>query len=178
VNFIAHDEWSLIWLAALCVAGLITVMGRKRDARRILAVMVVNWLCTRLVVTFAPHNDFLWQLSDAVACIGMAAYGRTKAAYAVASLFFIILLFDTAMILKIAAFPQIAAISDALGFLMLTIMAGAAHGNNGRRSLHHGVNRRGFGNLYHSVTFRSEHTRGSRHVTRGTSQTPDNLATD
>ncbi len=178
MTFIAHDAWSLIWLVSLCVAGLVTVMGKYRDARRILAVMVVNWLCTRSIVTFAPHNDFLWQLSDAVACVGMAGYGRTKAAYAVASLFFIILLFDTAMILQLAAFPQIAAISDALGFLMLIIMAGAAHGNNGRRDIHSRFNRLGFGNIYPSVAFRSEHIGGSANPVRSTSQTPDTFTAD
>jgi hypothetical protein len=94
--------------------------------------MVLNWISTRSIVTFMPDNDIAMLSLDAVTCIVMAWYGRSIPAFAVAMLFFVITLFDSAKVLGLSTFSQLGAVSDALGVLMLIIMAGASHGDTGK----------------------------------------------
>lgn len=132
MNFIANDLWSGVWISLLLIAGIITLYGDKKEARRILWVLCVNWLITRACVTLWPSNGLVWLLNDFSAVVALAVYGKTVAAKACALLFFIIFQFDIALLLNVADFAPIAAVSDALGYLILIIMAGAAYDVDGR----------------------------------------------
>lgn len=130
--FIAHDEWSAIWLALLCVSGCYVWHRNRNVSNRILALMILNWIGTRSIVTFIPGNAIAMLVLDAVTCIAMAWFGRSIPALAVAMLFFVITLFGSAKVLGLSTFSQLGAVSDGLGILMLIIMAGASHGDTGR----------------------------------------------
>jgi hypothetical protein len=146
MSFIAHDEWSAIWVLLLLAFGGYVFWRNVETSNRILALMVLNWICTRSIVTLSPNNDIAMLSLDAVTCIAMAWYGRSIPALAIAMLFFVITLFDSAKVLGLSTFAQVGAVSDALGILMLIIMAGASHGDTGKLAR---VNRRStFGRDY------------------------------
>lgn len=130
MDFIAHDFWSGAWLASLAFAGVVTLAGSDAVAKRILAILCVNFLATRSIVFWALP-DFLWVINDLVATVALALCGRTIAARASALLFFIILQFDLAMFFGWASFAPVAAVSDLLGYIILVVMMSAAHGNGG-----------------------------------------------
>ena len=149
--FIAHDEWSVIWLVLLLAFGGYTYHRNVEASNRILALMVLNWIGTRSIVTFLPDNNIAMLSLDAVTCIAMAWYGRSIHALAVAMLFFIVTLFDSIEVLKLSTFSQSQAVSDGLGLLMLIIMAGASHGDTGKLArIRRGV---AFGRVYISSSF-------------------------
>jgi hypothetical protein len=132
MDFVANDLWSAIWVVVLAIAGIATIMGEYKDHRRILWVLILNFIVTRACVTLWPSNHILWIANDAVTVVALALYGRTKAAMACASLFFIIVQLDLGLLMGGANFAPIAAMSDFLGYLVLIIMTGAAHGTGGR----------------------------------------------
>ncbi len=137
IDFIAHDFWSAVWLALLVGAGLIVLRRGSSAARRILHCFIASWLMIRLTVTFARDSDLAWIAADAVTCMALVLYGRSKTAYAVAVLFALILALDNIAALGIAGFSQLAAASDLLGFIGLIIMATAGAGSvdGGKRTL-------------------------------------------
>jgi hypothetical protein len=137
IYFIAHDLWSAVWVGLLSISGIVTISGNKKEARRILYVLCLNWLATRSIVSLWPSSDLLWLLNDFVTVIAFILYGRTVPAKACALLFFIIAQFDIAMIIGLAQFSPVAAISDLLGYIILIIMVGAAHDLDGRRITSH-----------------------------------------
>jgi hypothetical protein len=125
--FIPNSTFGMAYMAALAIAGVITLRGEHKEARRILWVLCLNWLVTRANVSLWPSNDVLWLANDFMTVAALAVYGRTVPAKACAILFFIIGQFDIAMGLGWASFAPVAAISDLLGYIVLIIMAGAAY---------------------------------------------------
>jgi hypothetical protein len=122
----AHDFWSAAWIVSLTIFGAITLAGRKTVPNRILFIMAANFLATRTILFF-DLPDFLWVKNDLVTTLALALCGRTVASKACSALFFIILQFDLAMFFGFAGFASVAAVSDLLGYIILVVMAGAAH---------------------------------------------------
>lgn len=117
----------------LAISFVAVHAGREPVARRLIWVMVVNFLVVRCIVFWAL-SDFLWVINDLLATALMLASGRENSARACAVLFFIILQFDLAMLTGFSDFGSVAAVSDLLGFIILVVIAGAAHDfpRNGR----------------------------------------------
>jgi hypothetical protein len=126
MSFLFTGPWGVAWLVSLAIAGLVTLAGRDKTAKRVLAVLVVNFFATRTVVFF-ELPDILWVINDLVATVALALCGRTVVARASAMLFFIIFQFSLALFLGFASFEPVAAVSDLLGYIILVVMAGAAH---------------------------------------------------
>jgi hypothetical protein len=135
--FIPNSLFGIAYMSALTIAGIVMLFGNRKEARRILYVLCLNWLATRSIVSLWPSNDLLWLLNDFVTVIALILYGRTVPAKACALLFFIIAQFDIAMIMGLAQLSPVAAISDLLGYIVLIIMVGAAHDLDGRRITSH-----------------------------------------
>jgi hypothetical protein len=129
--FIPNTVFGIAYLLALIVAGAITLHGECTEQRRVLWVLVGNFIITRAIVSLWPSQAVLWLANDYVTSIALALYGRTQAAKACAVLFSIIAQFDLAMIMGWANFSAVAAMSDLLGYLVLIIMTGAAHDMGG-----------------------------------------------
>jgi hypothetical protein len=133
MTFIPNTFFGISYLLALIVAGAITFYGERTEQRRILWLLVCNFIITRAIVSLWPSQDWLWLANDYATSIALVLYGRTRAAKACAILFSIIAQFDLAMIVGWANFPAVAAISDFLGYLILLIMTGAAHDMGGHK---------------------------------------------
>jgi hypothetical protein len=145
MGFFFTGMWGAIWLGALVAASLVTLAGDNRKAWGICAVMWCNWIGTRSIVTFDTSNDIAWLLLDFTTVIVLLTLCSGRAAKSVATLFTIILALNVNDAAGFADFEQTAAMADLLGFVMLVIMAGAAHAEPGGGKLAGGLGRIRFG---------------------------------
>ncbi len=132
INFIAHDFWSAVWLAALVVAGLVVHWRRDAKGYRILWCFAASWLMTRTIVTFANDSNLAWIASEAVVIAMLVLYGKSFPAVAVAVLFAAMLVMDHLVALGIITDSGAKAGSDLLGYIGLLIMAGASRVGGGK----------------------------------------------
>jgi hypothetical protein len=134
MSFIPNTLFGITYMAALAIAGVATCLGKEKKERRILWVLIANFIITRAIVSGMNENSALWLANDFGAVVGFLLYARTEAARACALLFFIIAQFDIIMVAGWVEFTPVAAVSDLLGYIVLIIMAGAANDLDGRIS--------------------------------------------
>jgi hypothetical protein len=127
MDFFFTGLWGFIYLVALIVAGCFTFVGKITDERRILHVLLINWFFVRCIVSFMDKDETAFMASSIFAVVALAVYARTMASSVCAILFFIIMQFDILDRMEIMSFSEAAEIQDAIGFVVLFIMAGAAN---------------------------------------------------
>lgn len=127
MDFIAHDFWSSIYLVALVIAGVVTFRGSEKSARRILHILIVNWLVMRCNVHFFEKNEFVFVALGVASFVALILYGRSAASYVCAFLFLGILNVDFALRSGFVSYRTAGELWDALAFAVLLIMAGASN---------------------------------------------------
>lgn len=133
MNFIAHDFWSLVWLMALLLTSAITFACGSLTATKMVAIMWINWLCTRALVTFDKGNDVLWMALELSTMVAFLLLGGGLAGKAIAGCFFVIMTVGNLQVLGLLNFSQSAAVADTLGVLSLILIGWTAHaGHDGK----------------------------------------------
>lgn len=127
--------WGIAYATALALAVALTWCGKSRDARRVMAIMVAHWVTMRAIVTGLHDVPLAWVCHDVVTILGLAVVGRSQIAYGSAALFLVLLFFDQFWLITGGPrFEAISVVAEAVGYLVMIISAGAAHGKYGGRS--------------------------------------------
>lgn len=129
--FLPDTAYGVAYVVALAIAGFVTLAGEVTAPRRILAVMLANWVAVRWLGTTEAGPLAGIVLSSATT-LALAMCGAGRAGNASAILFALIVVVDHMTALSIVSNEQAGAASDLLGYLILIVMAGTAHGQ-GRR---------------------------------------------
>jgi hypothetical protein len=127
MDFIAHDFWSVAYVVLLTIAGYATIKGRNTDERRILHILILNWLCVRSLVTWFEQDPVLWSVLDVASIVALLVYGRTFASGVCALFHFASLQIDILHHFGAVSIETALALWDLLAFIVLLIMAGAAN---------------------------------------------------
>lgn len=128
MSFIPDSGWGIAYLTALIVFGFITWRGPNLQARRILLVMAIHWFFIRTIDWYDKDNFVLWLAHDYVFYFALLLYGKSLAARACSGLFLLMIAFDSYSLAAGGGFEGASAVAEGIGYLIMLIMAGSAHG--------------------------------------------------
>ena len=131
--FFPDSVYGLAYLAALLVAGFVTMLGRNTQARRVLYILIAHWVTTRLIDVYDHENFTLWLAQDWAVFGALLICRGGRTALACATLFFVVMTFDSYSYIANGSFEGAAAVAETVGYLAMIIMAGGAHADFGKR---------------------------------------------
>lgn len=137
--FFPDTIYGLVYLGALIAFGIVTWLGPNREARRILALLVLHWLTTRTIDWYDHSNFALWIAQDVLMLLALLVICRSLAGRAIAGLFFFVLAFDNYSLVMGGSFEGAAAVAETVGYISMLIMAGSAHDGRGKLAKYYGT---------------------------------------
>ena len=133
MSFWPDNSFAYAYVAALgaLVAFVCLFVGyfldtKHKDVFQSMALLVALWLMTRIIRVFDADNFMLWLASDILVIAGVCCI-RSKPALACAVLYFLSLLFDSYTLIWGGSFDGAAAVNEAVGYISMLIIAGAAY---------------------------------------------------
>ena len=116
----------------LLVAGL-SLWRSNLHARIVSLIFVLHWVAMRALTVIDKECAALWVAHDAAVIAALGAYGWQKSsrlAFACASVFFVVMLFDQWWLIFGGSFDANAAVAETGGYLCFLMIAGAAIGTS------------------------------------------------
>ena len=123
----------------LLVAGL-SLWRSNLHARIVSLIFALHWVAMRALTVIDKESAALWVAHDAAVIAALGAYGWQKSsrlAFACASVFFVVMLFDQHWLIFGGDFDANAAVAEMGGYLCFLMIAGAAIGNSDSGAGHH-----------------------------------------
>ena len=126
MSFWPDNGFAYAYLTALALLVAFTLRTKRRDVFQSMGLLVALWLLTRIIRIFDADNFLLWLASDFFVIGGFIIIG-SRHAMACAILYFLSLLFDSYTLIWGGSFDGAAAVNEAVGYISMLIIAGAAY---------------------------------------------------
>ena len=134
--FWPDNGYAYSYLIALCLLMAFVLRSKRNDVLYSAVLLSCLWLLTRAIRVFDADNFILWLATDFFTIGGFIIIG-TRQAMACAILYFVSMLFDSVTLIWGGSFEGAAAVNEAVGYISMLIIAGAAYDWNlmGRTAL-------------------------------------------